>query len=72
VRIDIEIPSARFSAQMLNAMLNPDKQPGEHRGLALGLRFGQSVIQLHGGRVRVTGKTVREPAFMVELPVEFG
>jgi signal transduction histidine kinase len=67
IRIHIEIPSSRFSAQALEAMLNPDEQPGLHRGLALALRLAKSIVELHGGRVRVTGRTVREPAFAVDL-----
>ena len=48
-------------------MLNPEEQPGLHRGLALALRLAKSIVELHGGRVRVTGRTVREPAFAVDL-----
>jgi signal transduction histidine kinase len=69
LRIDIEVPSSRFTAQELDAMLNPERQPGQHRGLALGLRLARSIVEHHGGRVRVTGRTVTEPAFLVELPL---
>ncbi len=69
LRIDIEIPSPRFTAQELEAMLDPERQPGQHRGLALGLRLARSIVEHHGGRVRVTGRTVTEPAFLVELPL---
>ncbi len=67
VRVHIEIPSQRFSAQALEAMLSPEVQPGLHRGLALALRLAKSIVELHGGRVRVTGRTVREPAFAIDL-----
>jgi signal transduction histidine kinase len=67
VRVHIEIPSSRFSAAALEAMLSPEVQPGLHRGLALALRLAKSIVELHGGRVRVTGRTVREPAFAIEL-----
>lgn len=63
----IEVPSTRFSAQELSAMLHPEKHPGQHRGLSLALRLARSVIELHGGSVAVTGRTVREPAFAVTL-----
>ncbi len=67
VRIHIEIPSTRFSARDLEAILNPEVRPGQHRGLSLALRLAKSVVELHGGRVRITGRTVREPAFAVDL-----
>ncbi len=63
----IEIPSSRFSAQELEGMLNPEQQPGQHRGLSLALRLAKSVIELHGGSVTVTGRTVSEPAFAIHL-----
>lgn len=67
VRIHIEVPSGRFSAHDLEAMLNPEQQPGQHRGLALALRLAKSIVELHGGRVKMAGRTVREPAFSVVL-----
>jgi signal transduction histidine kinase len=69
LRIDIEIPSARFTAQELTALLDPERQPGQHRGLALGLRLARSIVEHHGGKVQVTGHTVVEPAFSIELPL---
>jgi len=53
VRIDIEIPSDRFDEAELAAQLNPPDTPGaaEHRGLALALRLGRSIVELHGGTV---------------------
>jgi signal transduction histidine kinase len=65
--IHVEIPSSRFSAQELEGMLHPEQHPGQHRGLALALRLAKSVIELHGGRVSVTGRTVSEPAFAIHL-----
>lgn len=65
VSIYIEIPSARFSAADLGGMLNPETHPGQHRGLSLALRLAKSVVELHGGRVAVTGRTVKEPAFAI-------
>lgn len=67
VRIHIEVPSARFSAHDLEALLSPERQPGRHRGLALALRLAKSIVELHGGKVKMTGRTVREPAFSVVL-----
>lgn len=63
----IEIPSSKFSARDLESMLHPEMHPGQHRGLSLALRLAKSVIELHGGQVTVTGRTVREPAFAVTL-----
>lgn len=65
--IFVEVPSARFSAQELEAMLSPEKHPGKHRGLALALRLAKAIVELHGGRVSITGRTVREPAFAITL-----
>lgn len=67
IRIHIEVPSARFSAHDLEAMLNPEQQPGQHRGLALALRLAKAIVELHGGKVKMAGRTVREPAFTVVL-----
>jgi signal transduction histidine kinase len=53
VRIEIEVPGERFRQSELEAVLDPTSAPGatEHRGLALALRLGRSIIELHGGRV---------------------
>lgn len=67
VTIHIEVPSTNFSAQELEAMLSPERHPGQHRGVALALRLARSIIELHGGVLRVAGRTVSEPAFAVEL-----
>lgn len=67
IHIFVEIPSTRFSAQELEALLIPERQPGQHRGLALALRLAKSIIELHGGQVTITGRTVREPAFAIQL-----
>jgi signal transduction histidine kinase len=67
VTIHIEVPSARFSAHDLEGMLHPEEHPGQHRGLSLALRLAKSVIELHGGKVAVTGRTVSEPAFAIHL-----
>lgn len=67
VTVYVEVPSAQFSALELERMLRPEEHPGQHRGLSLAMRLAKSVIELHGGSVNVTGRTVREPAFAIEL-----
>lgn len=67
VTIYIEIPSEKFSARDLERMLRPEQHPGQHRGLSLALRLARSVVELHGGSVAVTGRTVTEPAFALHL-----
>jgi signal transduction histidine kinase len=53
VRIEIEVPSERFRESDLSGLLKPPDAPGaaEHRGLALALRLGRSIVELHGGNV---------------------
>jgi signal transduction histidine kinase len=53
VRIEIEVPSERFRESDLSGLLKPPDAPGavEHRGLALALRLGRSIVELHGGTV---------------------
>lgn len=67
VTLHIEVPSTKFSAQDLEGMLHPEMHPGQHRGLSLALRLAKSVVELHGGKVTVTGRTVTEPAFAIEM-----
>ncbi len=70
-RIVIEVPSQRFSARQLAAMLDPGREPGasQHRGLALGLGLARSVVGLHGGTVEIEQHRRAGPAFAVELPL---
>lgn len=72
ITIFIEVPSTRFSAQELEAMLSPEIHPGQHRGMALALRLAKSIIELHGGTVNVTGRTVSEPAFAIQMRARAG
>lgn len=53
IRIEIEVPSERFRESDLSGLLKPPDAPGaaEHRGLALALRLGRSIVELHGGVV---------------------
>jgi signal transduction histidine kinase len=71
VAIEVEIPSRRFSARQLEAMLNPSRQPGSspHRGLALALGLARSMVELHGGIVRVEDRATEGAAFIILLPV---
>ncbi len=43
-----------MSPQKLESLLDPHLEPGatEHRGLALGLRLGRSIVELHEGPIR--------------------
>lgn len=72
VTVHVEVPSTRYSAQELEAMLSPERHPGQHRGEALALRLAKSVLELHGGQLKVLGRTVSEPAFAVELRARAG
>ena len=71
-RIEIEVPSAQFSAKQLGAMLDPSRQPGTspHRGLALALGLARSIVQLDRGNVGVEERGPSESVFIVNLPVE--
>jgi signal transduction histidine kinase len=53
LRLEIEVPSERFRESDLSGLLKPPDAPGaaEHRGLALALRLGRSIVELHGGTV---------------------
>jgi len=71
VRLDIEIPSERFDETELAALLDPPDTPGavEHRGLALALRLGRSIVELHGGMV-IAARRAGSGAFSLLLPAE--
>lgn len=71
VRLDIEIPSERFDEVELAALLDPPDAPGaaEHRGLALALRLGRSIVELHGGLV-IAARRSGTGAFSLLLPAE--
>lgn len=58
VRIEVEVPGERFRQSEVEAVLDPTSAPGatEHRGLALALRLGRSIIELHGGRVTLSAR----------------
>jgi signal transduction histidine kinase len=68
--LEIEVPSSRFNARQVAALLDPSREPGttEHRGLALGLRLGRSIVELHRGKIEVQQRG-HSGAFVVSLPV---
>lgn len=71
LRVEIQLASGDFNAFRMEAMLDPNRDPGvtEHRGLALGLRLARAVTELHGGKVEVVKKSKAEGAFIITLPV---
>lgn len=71
IRIEIELATQHFNPSRMEAMLDPNRDPGvsEHRGLALGLRLARAVTELHGGQVRVVRRGTTGGAFSVVLPV---
>ncbi len=70
IRIEIEVPSERFRETDLSGLLKPPDAPGaaEHRGLALALRLGRSIVELHGGTVAPV-RRAGVGAFAVVLPI---
>lgn len=72
LHIAIDLPSRRFSARQLEAMLDPTRKPGAsvHRGLALGMSLARSVVELHGGRVRVEDRANEGTRFVLRLPID--
>jgi signal transduction histidine kinase len=71
LEIEIEVPSSRFSERQLSALLDPTREPGatEHRGLALGLRLGRSIVELHQGKIVALQRGL-SGAFVVSLPLK--
>jgi signal transduction histidine kinase len=70
--IELEIHGSGFSVSRLEAMLDPNRDPGvsEHRGLALGLRLARAVTELHGGKIEVKRKGKTYGSFVVTLPAQ--
>jgi signal transduction histidine kinase len=70
-RLEIEVPSAQFSVCQIEAMLDPTSAPGAgaHRGPALALRLGRSIVKLHGGELSLTERP-GGGAFVLYLPTE--
>ena len=65
------VPSSRFSLRHLAALLDPTREPGatEHRGLALGLRLGRSIVELHQGKIVALQRGL-SGAFVVSMPLK--
>lgn len=74
IRIEINVPTKQYTAHQLETLLDPSRSVGtrQHRGLALGLSLVRSVIQLHGGSVRVLMTSKGHSRFRVLLPVVRG
>lgn len=70
VRIDVDVPNPEHPPPELEAMLSTQTSARrrDHRGLALGLRLARSVIELHGGAVRVVDRGKKGAMFCVTLP----
>ncbi len=70
VRIDVDVPHPDHPPPELEAMLSTQTSARrrDHRGLALGLRLARSVIELHGGAVRVVDRGKKGAMFCVTLP----
>lgn len=70
VRIDIDVPGPEHAPPQLEAMLSTQTSARrrDHRGLALGLRLARSVVELHGGAVRVVDRSKKGAMFCVTLP----
>ena len=68
--IDVAVPSVQFSARQLEDMLDPTRRPGssEPRGLALALSLARSIVELHGGTVKVRDRQDRGAVFCIRLP----
>jgi signal transduction histidine kinase len=71
LRVEIEVPGERFRTSEIAAALDPPRAPGAapHRGLALALRLGRSIIELHGGDVELVERP-GSGAFHLHLPAE--
>ncbi|HEY3497468.1 MAG TPA: HAMP domain-containing sensor histidine kinase [Polyangiaceae bacterium] len=69
VRIEIEVPGERYRTSEIATALDPPRAPGEapHRGLALALRLGRSIIELHGGDVALVDRP-GAGSFSLHLP----
>jgi signal transduction histidine kinase len=71
VRVEVEVPGERLRTSEIRTLFDPPDAPGaiEHRGLALALRLGRTIIELHGGDVTL----VDHPgagSFRLHLPAE--
>jgi signal transduction histidine kinase len=69
IRLEVEVPNDRFNVAEIDAMLDPSRAPsaGAHRGLALALRLGRSIVELHQGAIALS-KRPGGGAFVLHLP----
>jgi signal transduction histidine kinase len=69
--IRIEIPTSHATSQLVSSILDPGRRRGssEPRGLALALGLARSVVELHGGNVKLVTTEPGVPAIEVRLPV---
>jgi K+-sensing histidine kinase KdpD len=65
------VPNENFSVSEIEAMLDPTRAPGAaaHRGLALALRLGRSIVELHDGDLALAERP-GGGAFVLHLPTE--
>lgn len=71
LRLEVEVPNSRFNVREIDAMLDPTRAPGAgaHRGLALALRLGRSIVELHRGTIALSARP-GGGAFVLHLPAE--
>jgi signal transduction histidine kinase len=71
LRLEVEVPNDGFNVAEIDAMLDPSRAPtaGVHRGLALALRLGRSIVELHQGAIALS-KRPGGGAFVLHLPAE--
>jgi signal transduction histidine kinase len=70
VEIHVHLAAVRASAHQLDSILDPTRRPdpAEPRGLALGLGLARTIIELHGGKVRLIALNETITSVMIELP----
>lgn len=70
VEIHIQLAKDRSSAHQLDSILDPKRRPAatEPRGLALGLGLARTMIELHGGSVRLVALNETTTSVAVTLP----
>jgi signal transduction histidine kinase len=71
IQVDVPGGTGRRSVEHLSRMLSEAGKPGggEHRGLSLGLSLSRSIVELHGGTLRVVEVRSETPAFSLRLPL---
>jgi signal transduction histidine kinase len=69
---EIEIPTTEASVRQVESIVDPGRRTttGEPRGLALALELARSVVELHGGRVRMATTDAGVPTILVRVPTK--